>query len=145
MEMSKNLKNEGVKMKKIILVLMIVLSTSLFAKSENNEFASNIREIKENIDFPQKVDSYLYWLDLYLNDKGILMYEYQIVKKLSQQQIETFKKNINNNMLKVMCMDESIYNGILLKNQKEVNVVYRYEGKNLVSLKLTKDICKKYR
>ena len=49
MEMSKNLKNEGVKMKKIILVLMMVLSTSLFAKSENNEFASNVREIKENI------------------------------------------------------------------------------------------------
>lgn len=145
MEMSKNLKNEGVKMKKIILVLMMVLSTSLFAKSENNEFASNVREIKENIDFPQKVDSYLYWLDLYLNDKGILMYEYQIVKKLSQQQIDTFKKHINNNILKDMCMDESIYNVILLKNQKEVNVVYRYEGKNLVSLKLTKDICKKYR
>ena len=124
---------------------MVILSTSLFAESENNEFASNVREIKENIDFPQKVDSYLYWLDLYLNDKGILMYEYQIVKKLSQQQIEVFKKHINNNMLKNMCSDESIYDVMLLKNQKEVNVVYRYEGKNLVSFKLNKNICKKYR
>ena len=52
---------------------------------------------------------------------------------------------INNNMLKDMCNDESIYDVILLKNQKEVNVVYRYEGKNLISFKLNKDICKKYR
>ena len=124
---------------------MVILSTNLFAKSENNEFASNIKELKESIDFPQKIDSYLYWLDLYLNDKGILMYEYQIVKKLSQQQIEAFKKHINNNILKEMCNDENIYNVILLKNQKEVNVVYRYEGKNLVSIKLNKDICKKYK
>lgn len=132
-------------MKKLILVLMVILSTSLFAKSENNGFASNVREMKESINFPQKVDSYLYWLDLYLNDKGILMYEYQIVKKLSQQQIEVFKKHLNNNLMKDMCNDESIYDFILLKNKKEVNVVYRYEGKNLVSLKLTKDICKKYK
>ena len=132
-------------MKKLILVLMVILSTSLFAESENNKFASNVKELKESISFPQKIDSYLYWLDLYLNDKGILMYEYQIVKKLSQQQIEAFKKHINNNMQKDMCSDENIYDVILLKNQKEINVVYRYEGKNLISLKLNKDICKKYK
>ena len=124
---------------------MVILSTSLFAESENNKFASNVKELKESISFPQKIDSYLYWLDLYLNDKGILMYEYQIVKKLSQQQIEAFKKQINNYMQKDMCSDENIYDVILLKNQKEVNVVYRYEGKNLVSFKLNKNICKKYR
>ena len=37
-------------MKKLILVLMVILSTSLFAESENNEFASNVKELKEIVE-----------------------------------------------------------------------------------------------
>ena len=48
-------------------------------------------------------------------------------------------------MPKSLCTDASVYDIIMLKHQKEINVNYRYEGKNLISIKLNKDICKKYR
>ena len=57
-------------MKKMILMLMVVLSINLFAESKESYeemFYSEVKNVKENSNFPQKIDDYIYWIDLFAN------------------------------------------------------------------------------
>ena len=42
-------------------------------------FYSEVKNVKANSNFPQKIDDYIYWIDLFANKNGVLVYEYQIV------------------------------------------------------------------
>ena len=135
-------------MKKMILMLMVVLSINLFAESKESYeemFYSEVKNVKANSNFPQKIDDYIYWIDLFVNKNGVLVYEYQIVKSLNQKQINEFKKHMNVNMSNALCNDKLTYEVIMVKHNRDVNVNYRYEGQNLISIKVNKEICKKYR
>ena len=71
-------------------MLMVVLSINLFAESKESYeemFYSEVKNVKANNNFPQKIDDYIYWIDLFANKNGVLVYEYQIVKSLNQKQI----------------------------------------------------------
>ena len=61
-------------MKKMILMLMVVLSINLFAESKESYeemFYSEVKNVKENSNFPQKIDDYIYWIDLFANKNGV--------------------------------------------------------------------------
>ncbi|MGH2308096.1 hypothetical protein QT384_11175 (plasmid) [Arcobacter cryaerophilus gv. pseudocryaerophilus] len=132
-------------------MLMAVLSVNLFAdvkfsKEENDQmFNTQIKKIKLENNFPQKVDDHIYWIDLYANNKGALVYEYQIVKNLNQTQIKEYNKHLNSTLLSAYCNDKSIYEVIMVRNKRDINIIYRYEGENLAFIKVNKEICKKYR